>query len=153
MDISNSDAKYNLVNCICYIIRRKTFQLMSENQKFKAITVNCRTHYAGFVQDKSTVCNHCSMLFLFPWFSLLLSCICTDTQSFHVYNVKREIVSLIVYKWPLLLQITVTVFYAILRLLGHYKHKLYLSKACPGFPFTLLKPSKKHISTTVIIDE
>lgn len=83
------------------------------------------------------------MLFLSPWFPP--SCICTDynTLSFYLNHIKRVIVSLIVYKWPLLLQITVTFFYAILRLLGNYKHKLYLSKACSEYPFTLLKPSKK----------
>lgn len=71
--------------------------------------------------------------------------------SFYLNNVKRAIVSLIVYKWLLLLQITVTVFYALLRQMENYNHKLYLSKACPEYPFTLLKRSKKaHYNRRVL---
>lgn len=103
-------------------------------------------HYTGYKKKKSTVCNYCSMMSLSPWFPFI-SCICTDNVTLHV---KRVIVSLSVYKWLLLLQITVTVFYAILRLMANYKHNFYLFKACLEYPFTPLKPSKKALQYHIL---
>lgn len=94
-------------------------------------------------EKEKCICKHRSMQILCLWFSL----------SFYLNDVKREIDSLIVYKWPLQLQIAVTVLYVILRLLGNSKHKLHLFKACPRYPYTQLKPSKKSTSVPVITDK
>lgn len=66
---------------------------------------------------------------------------------------KREIVSLVVYKWPLLLQFTVTVFILFSDYWKNYKHMLYLSKACSKYQFTQLKPSKKNISISQLLTD
>ncbi len=85
---------------------------VKQSEKLEAITVYCKMHYTWFVQEKvqyATTAVCCVRLHGFQF-----SVASTQTISqFNLNHVKRDIFSLLVYKWPLLLQNTVL--YAMLQ--------------------------------------
>lgn len=143
MGISNSDfdSEHNLGRVLCYtcykcIPTQVWLWFCQKDKKFKSN--NCilnNSLYRVCAKKKKRVVS-VSMVSFF----LAASAI---TLSFYLNNVKRVIVSHAVYKWPLLLQITVTVFYATSSDYWKMINRNYTSEACPEYPFTLLKPSKK----------